>query len=160
MNKSNRKCQTDQISKDHKIRGWNCTPDVPIKMPPLFTWPLRPKNIMIWIAQRWFGLAENAILIFVWMITWYWLQSSLQTTKTLDFDWIISPWLRNMILMTLVAGVLQWFFYQRKSQGLKLKNDGRELSQKGRQFSFGNQVKDNAFWPSVAALGFGHSTKF
>ena len=88
------------------------------------------------------------------MITCHWLQPSLETTKTLDFDWIISTWLRNMILMTLVAGILQWFFYQRKSQGLKLKNDGRELSQKGRQFSFSNQVKDNAFWTLIRGVGF------
>jgi lathosterol oxidase len=51
-----------------------------------------------------------------------------------------------MILMTLVAGGLHWFFHGRKVQGNKLKYDGRELSTKGRQFNFGNQVKDNAFW--------------
>jgi Delta7-sterol 5-desaturase len=142
------------MSEDHKIPGWNYTPYVPIQVSPFFTWPLRPKNMLIWIAQRWFGLAENAILIFVCLITWYWLQPALETTKTLAFGWIAGIWLRNMILMILVAGGLHWFFHQLKGQGDKLKYDGRELSKKGRQFSFGSQVKDNAFWTLSSGVGF------
>lgn len=142
------------MPEDRKIPGWNYTPDVPIQVSPFFNWPLHPKNMLVWIFQRWFGIAENAILTFVCLITWYWFQPSLETTKTLAFGWIAGIWIRNMILMTLVAGGLHWFFHGRKAQGNKLKYDGRELSTKGRQFNFGNQVKDNMFWTLSSGVGF------
>jgi lathosterol oxidase len=67
-----------------KIPGWNYTPDVPLKVLPFFIWPLRPKNMLVWVVQRWFGMAENAILTFVCLITWYCFQPSLETTRPLN----------------------------------------------------------------------------
>ena len=72
-----------------------------------------------------------------------WISRKLDPGLWLDHRYLAA----NMILMTLVAGGLYWFFFQKKSKGVKLKYDERERSQKGRQFRFGNQVKDKAFWP-------------
>ena len=46
------------MTKDHKILGWNYTPDMPTQVSPLFIWPLRPKyedldcSAMVWISRK------------------------------------------------------------------------------------------------------------
>ena len=37
---------------------------------------------------------------------------------------------------------------------MRLKFDGRELMNKGRQFTFGGQVRDNMFWSLTSGVGF------
>ena len=106
-----------------------------------------------WIAVRWFQMAENSILTVIALICWAWLQPSLETTKTLSFDWIAAIWLRNMGLMILVAGGLHWFFHSAKRQGKTLKYDPRDLAVDGKNFTFGGQVRDNAFWTLSSGVG-------
>jgi len=136
-----------------KLPGWHHVPEVPIEVSPFFTWPPRPRRMAAWIAARWLRVAENSILTLLALTCWMWLQPSLETTKTLAFDWIALIWLRNMALMTLVAGGLHWFFYMRKRQGDRLKFDPRELMRRGRQFTFGGQVRDNMFWTLTTGVG-------
>jgi sterol desaturase/sphingolipid hydroxylase (fatty acid hydroxylase superfamily) len=136
------------------LPGWNHVPDVPIAVSPFFSWPPEPKRMVQWIAARWLRMAENSILIVVALVTWAWFQPSLETTKTLSFDWIAFIWMRNIVLMSLVAGGLHWFFYMRRAQGERLKFDPRALMVKGRQFTFGGQVRDNMFWSLVSGVGF------
>jgi hypothetical protein len=122
----------DKSHSDAKtLPGWNHVPDVPIAVSPFFSWPPEPKRMVQWIAARWLRLAENSILVVVALVTWAWFQPSLETTKTLSFDWIAFIWLRNIVLMSLVAGGLHWFFYMRRGQGERLKFDPRELMVKG-----------------------------
>ncbi len=145
----------DKTPSDAKsLPGWNHVPDVPIAVSPFFSWPPEPARMVQWIAARWLRLAENSILVVVALVIWAWFQPSLETTKTLSFDWIAFIWLRNIVLMSLVAGGLHWFFYMRRGQGERLKFDPRELMVKGRQFTFGGQVRDNMFWSLVSGVGF------
>lgn len=139
---------------DRKLPGWHHVPDVPIEVSPFFAWPPRPRRMLRWIAVRWFRLAENSILTGLALVCWLWLQPSLETTRTLSLDWIAAIWLRNMALMVIIAGGLHWFFYIRKGQGARLKFDPRDLMHKGRQFTFGGQVRDNMFWTLVSGVGF------
>lgn len=136
-----------------KLPGWNHVPEVPIEVSPFFSWPPRPGRMLAWVGARWFRVAENSILTLVALACWAWLQPSLETTKTLSLDWIALIWLRNMALMIFVAGGLHWFFYMRKGQGERLKYDPRELMHKGRQFTFGGQVRDNMFWTLSTGVG-------
>jgi sterol desaturase/sphingolipid hydroxylase (fatty acid hydroxylase superfamily) len=75
-------------------------------------------------------------------------------TATLAPGWIFGLWVRNLVLMTLVAGSLHWFFYMRKAQGDRLKYDPRDLMVRGKQFTFGGQVRDNMFWSLGSGVGF------
>jgi len=136
------------------IPGWNHQPDVPIQVSPFFCWPPDPKRMMAWLAARWLSLAENTILMAITLVTWMWFQPTLETAKTLSIDWIAVIWLRNMFLLFCVAGGLHWFFYMRKGQGMRLKFDPRDLMTRGRQFTFGGQVKDNMFWSLTSGVGF------
>jgi sterol desaturase/sphingolipid hydroxylase (fatty acid hydroxylase superfamily) len=137
-----------------QIPGWNHVPDVPIQVSPFFSWPPDPVRMARWIAARWLGIAENVLVLALSLISWLWFQPPLEVTATLAPGWIFGLWVRNMALMILVAGSLHWFFYVRKAQGGRLKFDPRDLMLKGRQFTFGGQVRDNMFWSLGSGVGF------
>lgn len=136
------------------IPGWHHVPDVPIQVSPFFSWPPDPARMARWIAARWIGIAENLLVLVLATVSWLWFQPPLEVTATLAPGWIFGLWVRNLVLMTLVAGSLHWFFYMRKGQGDLLKYDPRELMVRGKQFTFGGQVRDNMFWSLGSGVGF------
>ncbi len=131
---------------------WNHAPDVPIAVSPFFSWPPDPRRMARWVGDRWFALAENAILAVLATLCWAFLQPSLETTATLAPGWIAGIWLRNMVLMIVVAGGLHLYFHRHRRQGDRLKFDPRELAKKGRMFTFGGQVADNVFWTLASGV--------
>jgi lathosterol oxidase len=136
------------------LPGWNHVPDVPIKVSPFFSWPPKPALMWRWLEARWLRIAENLIVLIIALLVWNFTQPSLDQMQTLSFGWIAQIWLRNLVLMLLVAGSLHWFFFMRKGQGKHLKFDPRDLAIKGKQFNFGGQVKDNMFWSLTSGVGF------
>jgi lathosterol oxidase len=142
------------MSESGKLPGWHHVPDVPLEVSPFFSWPLKPSRMARWLADRWLAFAENTILMALVLISWTWFQPSLEETKTLAFGWIAEIWLRNLVLIGLVAGGLHWFFYIHHGQRDQLKYDPRKLMYEGRQFSFGGQVRDNMFWTLTSGVGF------
>ncbi|WP_433989661.1 hypothetical protein SuNHUV7_03700 (plasmid) [Pseudoseohaeicola sp. NH-UV-7] len=143
-----------QTDKPDSIAGWNHVPDVPIAVSPFFSWPPDPRRMAGWVAARWLSLAENSLLVGLALICWTWLQPSLAEMETLALGWIAQIWLRNTILMLLVAGGLHLYFFHHRKQGDRLKYDPRDLATKGKQFSFGGQVRDNMFWSLTSGVGF------
>ena len=127
------------------LPGWDHVPDVPIKVSPFFRWPIKPKNMWDWLAARWLRIAENLIVLIIAMLVWTFIQPSLEQMQTLSMGWSAQIWLRNLVLMFLVAGSLHWFFFMRKGQGKRMKFDPRDLAIKGKQFNFGGQVKTTCF---------------
>ena len=99
-------------------------------------------------------IGENLILVVLAVGCWFWLQPSLETTQSLEFGWIAFLFIRNLILMCLVAGGLHWYFHTRKKQGSELKFDKREMPAKARVYSFGNQLYDNMFWTLASGVAF------
>lgn len=140
---------------DHPtLPGWDHVPDVPIKVSPFCSWPPNPLEMWRWFEARWMRLAENVIVLGIAVLVWTFTQPSLEQMETLSLGWIIQIWLRNLVLMFLVAGSLHWFFFMRKAQGKRLKFDPRDLAIKGKQFNYGGQVKDNMFWSLSSGVGF------
>lgn len=133
---------------------WHHRPNVPIRVPPFFTWPPRPGAMLRWVADRWFAVAENTILVVIACLTWAFLQPSLETVKTLAFDWVALMYLRNVCLMGLVAGGLHLYFYRYRRQGRDLKYDPRDLKDQSRTFTLNSQVRDNMFWTLTSGVGF------
>ncbi|MDB9765084.1 sterol desaturase family protein, partial [Planktomarina temperata] len=60
--------------------------------------------------------------------------------------------IRNVILMTLVAGGLHLYFYTFTKQGKALKYDARPLMISGQQFTLGGQIRDNIFWTIASGV--------
>ena len=137
---------------DGKLKGWNHTPNVPINVSPLFTWPLRPLEILAWFWNSWFLITEKLIIVGIAFISFYWFQPPLEETKTLAFGWIVQMYIRNMILMSVVAGGLHLYFYTFTKQGKDLRYDPRPLMKNGRQFTLGGQIRDNMFWTLISGV--------
>ncbi len=135
-------------------RQWHHRPPAPIQVSPFFSWPPRPIRMLKWVADRWFNLAENAILVGVAYISWTWFQPSLDEARTLSFGWIAEMYIRNLVLLTIVAGGLHLFFYTWRQQGDRLKYDARALAESARTFTFKNQVWDNIFWSLGSGVAF------
>lgn len=127
-------------------RQWQHRPDVPIRTSPFFFWPLNPVEIFKWVSARWFRIAENSILAVLATATWLWFQPTMEEAGTLAFSWIAEMFVRNIILLSLVAGGLHLYFYIWQRQGLEGKFDQRELKKENRAFTFNDQVHDNMFW--------------
>ncbi len=135
-------------------RQWHYRPDVPIQVSPFFSWPPEPGRMVRWVRDRWFALAENAVLVGLATFCWFFLTPSLDVAKTLAVGWIAALYLKNLVLMILVAGGLHLYFYWWKSQGRDLKYDPRDLKSKSRTFTLGNQVFDNMFWTLGSGVAF------
>ncbi|MGC1489137.1 MAG: sterol desaturase family protein, partial [Albidovulum sp.] len=104
-------------------RQWHHRPPVPIKVSPFFSWPPDPRRMLKWVADRWFSIAENSILLGVAMISWFWFQPPLEESRVLAFGWIAEIYIRNLILLLIVAGGLHLYFHRWKQQGQTLKFD-------------------------------------
>lgn len=135
-------------------RQWHHRPPVPIQVSPFFSWPPDPRRMWRWVADRWFGIAENTIVVAIACISWFWFQPPLEESKTLAFGWIADLYVRNFVLLLAVAGGLHLYFHDWKKQESKLKYDKRELARQSRSFSFGNQVADNMFWSLGSGVTF------
>jgi Delta7-sterol 5-desaturase len=129
-----------------RISGWHYMPAVPVKVSPVFRLPFRPIDIFLWFWRSWFLISERLILVAVACISWFYFQPAFERSQTWAFDWVFEMWVRNIILMTLVAGSLHLFFYTFKKQGKEKKYDPRDLAKSNRSFTLKNQVWDNMFW--------------
>ena len=133
---------------------WQHAPNLPIQVSPLFVWPPDPKRMVRWVADRWFALAENSILVVLAVACWAFFQPPLEDARQFAVGWIAQIWVRNLVLMVVVAGGLHLWFHRHKKQGDKLKFDPRELAKKGRMFTFNAQVTDNMFWSLASGVTF------
>jgi len=135
-------------------KQWHYRPGTPVNTNPLFLWPIRPLAIWQFFAARWLVIGENTVLAALAIISWFWVQPSLEASKTLSMDWVATIYFRNLLLMIAVAGGLHLYFYVWKKQDKKLRHDARELVKKGAKFTFSNQVRDNMFWTLVSGVTF------
>ncbi|MDA9310700.1 sterol desaturase family protein, partial [Amylibacter sp.] len=134
------------------LKGWNHVPNLPLEVSPFFRWPLRPLDMVTWIWNSWFLITEKLIIVCIAFISFYWFQPPLSEIKTLAFGWVFEMYVRNIILMTTVAGGLHLYFYTFTKQGKKLRFDPRPLMKNGRQFTLGGQIKDNMFWTLASGV--------
>ena len=124
-------------------------PDAPIKLPPLYAWPPRPRAALRWLFSS---------LLFPWgfffiglsFVAWYLLTPPLAEMAELRPGWVALLWLRNAALLTLVAGGLHWLLYIRRRQGRRCKFDRRWPNTGSEMFLWRDQVRDNIFW-SIAS---------
>ena len=131
---------------------WHHMPAVPIRVSPLFAWPWNYREIARWVWDSWFFVTERSIIAGIAFAAWWWFQPSMEEARTLAIGWIAEIYIRNLVLMTLVAGGLHLFFYRWRLQQDLLKYDSRELRENARAFSFNSQVLDNMFWSLASGV--------
>ena len=154
MNNKMEKPEPQKKIRHEQIRGWGYIPKVPILVSPFFSWPPNLYRMCSWIFKRWLTITENLIILLISFASWTWFHPPISSMKNFSLDWIVVIWFHNLVLLSLIAGLLHWFFYIRKGQANKLKYDSRILQYKGRQFTFGGQVRDNMFWSLSSGVFF------
>ncbi|MEO8410560.1 MAG: Rieske 2Fe-2S domain-containing protein, partial [Propionivibrio sp.] len=124
--------------------GGEWAPEVLPKPGALFAWPW---NLRAALKSAWSTLWPfNLIYMVIAVITWLYFTPSLETTKNFEFGWIALIYLRDVVLLTLVAGGLHLRLYALRGQGKEYKYNDQWLAEKNKDFLFGNQTWDNIFW--------------
>ncbi len=138
-----------------KPKTWNYHPELPVKVSPLFTTPIKIGAVLKWFISSWFPVSERLIILLISVLCWLFFSPTLEQTKTFEWDWISQLYFRNLVLMIAVAGGLHCYLYIFKKQGDKLQYDTKPFPQDKSSFTFNNQVQDNIFWSCASALRFG-----
>jgi len=131
---------------------WNWHPEVPLKMPPVFVWPLQPVAALRFILGRGFVMSQMMVNVLLAFITWWYLSPGMESWNVLSLSWVLPVYAINMGLSLVVAGGLHLYFHTYKLQGNIQKYDRRELARKNKVFLFNNQVWDNIFWSCASGV--------
>ena len=120
-------------------------PDALLKLPPIYAWPPRPRDVAKWfVGFPGFLWPLNALLLLIAVATWLWLTPDLAQMKTLAPWWIGLVLVRNLFLVLAYFGGLHIYLYTFKKQGDKLEFSNRPFA-RSKRFLFGDQVRDNLF---------------
>ena len=141
-------------TKNKSSKQWNWKPEGLLEYSPLFVWPFNFYNFLYWIKETYLSISIRMIVLFLSLITWFLFMPSLERCVEIKFDWLLEIFIRNLILMIVVAGSLHLYFYSYKKQGLKLKFDHRDLTKNSQVFAFNNQVLDNIYYSIVYGVTF------
>ena len=107
---------------------------------------------MRWLATIWKPVGLYCITLSISLAVYFFFQPAEETMKEFAFGWIAQVWVRNIILMVLVAGSLHCYFYMLKKQKKDLKFEDRGQDPNSKTHDFGNQVLDNMFWTLVSGV--------
>jgi len=92
------------------------------------------------------------IFIALAFVSWYYLTPGLASMVEFKPGWIALLWLRNAVLLSIVAGGLHWWLYMRRNQDKAFKFNDHWMATDSKLFLWGNQVWDNMFWSIVSGV--------
>ncbi len=125
---------------------WNWNPELPIAVSPLFAWPPKPASLLRWFATSWLAVSSVVIELVLAITVYSLTQPDWAQMQSFSAGWIATIWLRNLIMLCLVAGALHAWLYRYTAQGRDVKFDARDFAVGKGSFSFSNQIHDNMFW--------------
>ena len=131
---------------------WNWNPELPIPTSPVFSWPPRPLAAAKWLASYWLAISAVVIEVALAVLVWHLLLPSVEEMQTFSIGWIVQIYVRNLALLTLVAGGLHLYLYTFRKQGKALKFDPRDLVRDSGRYTFRDQVRDNMFWSLASGV--------
>ena len=120
-------------------------PAAPIAVPPLFQWPLRLADCARWVWHQ-IIFPYGIFYLGLGAIAWHFLTPDPAHMTVLEPGWMAMIWLRNALLLGLVAGGLHGWLYLKRRQDREYKFDPRWPATGKGGFLWGDQVKDNLFW--------------
>ncbi len=132
-------------------KTWHYKPALPITVSPYFQWPFRLKPVLRWIAGGWLPVSERLIILLLAVVSVQ-LAPSLEQAASFKAGWIAEIYLRNLVLMCLVAGGLHFYFYIWCRQGDERRFDTRAFATDSGVFTFRSQVRDNMFWTLASGV--------
>lgn len=117
----------------------------------MFSWPPNARKVLRWHAQGWQPASEYSLFILLALLSWFYLQAPLEQTRHFAVGWVAQIYARNLAYMLVIAGGLHLYFYHFRRQGTDRKYEARFL-QKGKRFTFNNQVYDNILWSLASGV--------
>jgi len=145
-----------QVSSDKKQTKprvtWNFEPPLPIEPSPYFKIPPHIPSIVKWMVTGWLPVSERLIILLLAIICSSFFQPALADTQQFSLTWVAGLYVRNFLLMCLVAGGLHWYLYIARKQGDDRRYDARPFPTNSKLFTFGSQVRDNVFWTLASGV--------
>ena len=130
---------------------WNHVPDTPIVVSPLWQWPPDIRGTLKWYSDIWFIFTVNGGIVCLAFLAYFLTSPSFETATNPGF-WMLGVYVRNLIIVTALAGTLHLYFHGYAKQGSALKYDKRPFPRKGRMFDFDDQLRDNMFWTLASGV--------
>ena len=138
---------TPEQDVDPKI--WNYHPEVPIQTGGIFRNILNPLFVVKGIILSWFGgVYVRGIYLLLISLLWFTVFPDMATIAGGGWGWVVHIWLLNILMLTAWAGGMHLYFYTFARQGKYLQFSMNTM-QKGKKYTFGDQVYDNMFWSLV-----------
>ena len=131
-------------------KTWHFTPELPLKLAPYWDWPLRPVSSLVFLLKSWNPVGQRFLFLFAAAISWMWFTPEISRAKTIEFQWVFEVWLKNFVILTMVAGGLHLLLWVLKIQDDDYRYDLRPMMKKAKIFHFKDQVLDNILWSYVA----------
>jgi len=127
-------------------RLWHHIPQLPVQLTPWFDWPPRPAASLKWLLSLWRPVGLYTGCVALAAVIYFGFQPETAVMQTFSASWIFQIWIRNLILLSAVAGALHLYLYTFKKQKNNLKFEEKDPSRNSKTHSFGNQTLDNMFW--------------
>jgi len=131
---------------------WHYRPAVPVATSALFDRPFKLRAVLKWFVRGWLPVSENLIILSLSVLSLIYFHPAPERCREFQLDWMAQIFLRNLVLIFLVAGGLHLYFYVFKKQDEDRHYDVRPLAKKNRAFTFNNQVLDNMFWSCISGV--------
>ena len=147
---------TQAMSKRPARKIWNYTPDLPLQLAPYWNWPLKPLASLRYLLRSWNPVAQRFLFLLAAFVVWTWFTPDLDQAKTLAFGWIFEIWLRDLVILLVVAGGLHLALWKYRTQADEYRYDMRPMAKGAKIFTFKNQVWDNMFWTLGPCTGLRH----
>jgi len=94
------------------------------------------------LMRTWSPLGTRAFMLIVAWGIWEFAAPDLTRAESFAVGWMAQIWIRNIVLVAVVAGALHWWLWMRMAQQ-DLRYDTRPMGKNKRLFLFDDQVKDN-----------------
>ena len=143
---------SDQAAETSRTKRsiWNHTPPLPLQLAPYWDWPMRPIASLGYLLKSWNPVGLRCLFLIGAIATWAFFTPDLSRAETISFGWIAEVWLRNFVILIIVAGGLHLILWRFGAQGDETRFDMRPMMKGPKVFWFRNQVWDNIFWSLVA----------
>lgn len=141
----------DYVTDAEAVR-WHYRPAQPVKLNPLFQWPIRPLAVLRWYRGAWLMITALTVPFIIALAIYIFVLPPLEQMKTFQLGWVFTVWMMNVLPQAIIAGGLHWWLYMRRGQGMTKKFDARDLTRKNGIFTFNNQVLDNIWWTIGSAM--------
>ena len=137
----------DDTSFGTRDRRGHWRPFKPVSYAPVFRWPFEPKVFAKWLfGHDGYMFPWNFFYAVIAVLFWLYLTPSMETMRTLSWDWPLFILLRNALTLFVVTGALHFILYIRRRQGTSFKYNAKWPSEGSSAFLFKSQNIDNMIW--------------